>query len=85
MEGRGGEVIFLINCVWFSFNEGRGWERRGAKSLIYSFFASPQIGGIWRGGKLHYYNFNYNDILILILILKYQNYPYLYFFMLLTC
>jgi hypothetical protein len=51
MEGRGGEVIFLINCVWFNFNKGRGGERRGAKSLINSLFASLQIGGIQRGGE----------------------------------
>jgi hypothetical protein len=45
-KGRGGEVIFLTNYVWFNFNEGKGGERRRAKSLIDSFFASLQIGGI---------------------------------------
>jgi hypothetical protein len=43
---REGEVIFLTNYVWFNFNEGKGGEKRRAKFLIDSFFASSQIGGI---------------------------------------
>jgi hypothetical protein len=35
----------------------RGGERRGAKSLINPLFASPKIGGIWRGGEGSYLNF----------------------------
>jgi hypothetical protein len=41
-------------CVWFNFLEGRGGERRGAKSLQNSLFAFPQNGGIWRGGEGSY-------------------------------
>jgi hypothetical protein len=50
-EGKGGEGIFLIISVWFNFQKGRGGKRRGAKSLQEPLFASPQIGGIWRGGE----------------------------------
>jgi hypothetical protein len=41
-----------LNCVWFIFvrrgEEGRGGEGREYKPN----FASPQIGGIWRGGEV---------------------------------
>jgi hypothetical protein len=34
----------------------RGGERRGAKSLIISFFASPKLGDLeGRGGRLFYF------------------------------
>jgi hypothetical protein len=47
-------------CVWFNFNEERGGEKRGAKSLLNSLFASLQIGGIQRGGE------GRNDVLLQI-------------------
>jgi hypothetical protein len=54
-EGRGGNIFNDLCLVQFLGAEVRG-ERMGAKSLIHSFFAFPQIGGIWRGGEGSYLN-----------------------------
>jgi hypothetical protein len=57
----------------------RGGERRGAKHLQISIFASSQIGGIWRGREGSSSNIYYFYQIILNLILKFQNYPYYIF------
>jgi hypothetical protein len=48
MEGSGGNIF---NYVFGSIFR-RGEDRRGAKFLLDSRIAFPQIGGIWRGGEV---------------------------------
>jgi hypothetical membrane protein len=63
-------------CLVGVFLEGMEGKRSGAKFFVYSPFCFPQIGGIWRGRKINYYNFYYIDIIIFKFILKCHNYPY---------
>jgi hypothetical protein len=50
LEGREGEGILLVNCVWFIFlrmgGEGKGGEGREYKII----FDSPKLGGF--GGEV---------------------------------
>jgi hypothetical protein len=40
-------------CLVHFFKERRGEEGRGGEGREYKpIFASPQIGGIWRGGEV---------------------------------
>jgi hypothetical protein len=66
VDGEGGEGIYLSILCLVQFSRGKGREEEGSQIPPKATFCSPQIGGIWRGGK------------IFIFLLHSLNYPQFY-------